>query len=96
MTALVTLAEAKAQLRIDHDDDDPQVQSKAADATAIVVDYLKRPDHGWTDATAPRQAKAAILIVLTRIYDDRSSADLDPLDERVRRLLERLRDPAFA
>lgn len=41
MAALVSLAQAKAHLRIDHDHANGDITLKVADATAIVLDYLR-------------------------------------------------------
>jgi hypothetical protein len=84
---------------------------KADQASAIVVDYLKLPfDDGprvdpriyppvlaapWTDANTPTLVKAAILIVLTALYDGRSPAD-ELLSPAITAILHRYRDPALA
>jgi len=96
--ALITLEQAKRQLRIDHDDDNADLLLKMEQASAIVVDYIKRPDHGWTEETVPPLVQAAILIVLTDLYDRRNGTDKDDvlLSKPVRDILERFRDPAFA
>lgn len=93
MTQLVSLAAAKAQLRVLHDDDDEDIDRKLSEATGIVIDYLKRPDHGWTEETVPYPVSASIKLVLTGLWDDREG---DPLTPAVKNLLRRLRDPALA
>ena len=45
MAALVTMEEAKKRLRIDFADDDALVAELVSEATDIIVDYLKKPDH---------------------------------------------------
>jgi hypothetical protein len=97
--ALITLEQAKQQLRIDYDDQDADLIMKMEQASAIIVDYLKKPDHGWTAETVPPPVQAAILLVLTALWDDRDgSGDSDYLAPggAVARLLARTRDPAFA
>jgi hypothetical protein len=97
--ALITIEQAKQQLRIDFDDQNADLQMKMEQASEIVVDYLKKPDHGWTDATVPKTVQAAILLVLTALFDDRDgSGEGDYLapDGPVARLLARHRDPAIA
>jgi len=119
MVALVTQAEALQQLRTSAAGLAPEaladVMFKADQASAIVVDYLKRPfDDGprldpriyyppgtepapvpWTEATTPTLVKAAILTVLTSLYDGRTPDD-DLLSPFVLSLLHRWRDPALA
>ena len=101
MVALVSLDRAKAHLRIDADDQDEEVSLKITDASDIVIDYLKRPDHGWTDTDAPGQVQAAVLLVLGALWSQREGAgqnaeDLDPISPAVVSLLRRMRDPALA
>jgi hypothetical protein len=90
---------AKWQLRIDFNDQNADLEMKMEQASEIVVDYLKRPNHGWTEATVPKTVQSAVLLVLTALWDDRSgNGDGDYLvpDGPVARLLARFRDPAFA
>jgi len=101
MAALVTLSEAKAHLRIADDDQDTTLEERAADATAIVMDYLKRSPTEWTAGTVPGPVRAAIFLVLGTLWRFRTgagegAADQDPLSPAVRSLLARHRDPALA
>lgn len=91
--ALVTMAEARDHLKIDAGDDDLDLLLKVEAASEIVIDYIKRPDHGWTDATAPFLIKAAVLLVLADLYLNRENGGLP--DAAVR-ILHRHRDPALA
>ena len=92
---LCTLDEAKTHLRVVDPASDADVMLKLLQASAIVVDYLKKPeDHGWDEFTAPQPVKAATLLVLSELYDQREGKDGIPLAARV--LLERFRDPALA
>lgn len=95
MAALVTLDEVKQRLRLDFDDEDSDVTAMAEEATDIVVGYIKQPDHEWTDETAPLRIKAAILLVVGRLYEDREGKEA-VLTDAVRALLHRDRDPALA
>lgn len=95
MAALVTLDEVKARLRIDFDDDDTDAQAMAEQATDIVIGYIKKPDHSWTTENAPARIKAAILLVIGRLYDDRDGQE-EVLTDAVKRLVHRDRDPALA
>jgi len=97
--ALITIEQAKQQLRIDFDDQNADLQMKIEQASDIVVDYLKKPDHGWTETTVPKSVQAAILLVLTALWDDRNGdggGDYLGPDGPVARLLARFRDPAIA
>lgn len=95
---IVNLQEAKQHLRVDIDDDDDNIVLKRDQAEAIVIDYLKL-DAGTYDIDAspytapPKPVTAAILMVLTNLYDN---PDQDPLSVAVRSILHRLRDPALA
>lgn len=95
---LITLAQAKAQLVIEDDDRDSEILLKAEEATDIVVDYLKKPDHGWTDRTVPGRVRLAILMVLTSIFFNRGddAAAADPISKAVVDVLARTRDPTLA
>lgn len=131
MVALVSQAEAVAQLRLVEAALTPaqlaDVMFKADQASAIVVDYLKRPfiespavnpltsrpvvnpliadglepsvppipPEPWTPASTPVLAKAAILVILTSLYDGRTPDD-GLLTPAITSILERLRDPALA
>lgn len=99
MAALITKEQAKQQLRIDYNDQDADLEMKMEQASDIIIDYLKKPDHGWTNQTVPKPVQAAILLVLTALWDDRTgSGDGDYLAPNgpVARLLVRFRDPALA
>lgn len=112
MVAFVTLQQAKRHLRILYADEDEDIQDKVQQASAIIVDYLKRPDHGWTDAqdgspptrsTAPMVVQAATLLMLSTLWEFREG-EVEPnydaadgyLPKAVTALLHRLREPAYA
>lgn len=93
MISLISMEEAKSHLRLDDGDDEFDVATKSFTATAIIIDYIKKPDHGWTAETAPYVVKAAILLMLGQLFLDRENATItDP----IKNLLHRSRDPAFA
>lgn len=109
MAKLVTLDQAKRHLRIYHDDENIDVAEKAEQASDIIIDYIKRPDHGWTNAVdpstpsdAPSLIKAAVLLQLGYIWEYRG--DEEPefvqadgyLPRAVTSILHRYRDPAYA
>lgn len=106
--ALVSVEEFAARVKIDldpngQDDRLPDIQSAIAQAEDAVIDYLKKPDHGWTAENVPPRVSAAIMIVAQALYDGGdTAADIlsglgssDPRN-RVVGLLIRLRDPALA
>lgn len=95
MVALVSLEAAKRHIIIEDDFRDADIRAKTEEATDIVVDYLKRPDHGWTEETVPGQVRAAILLTFASLFRN-PDGDVDPLSDAVRSLLHRLRDPAIA
>ena len=102
---LVTLTQAKAHLRITMPPGDPgdaDIQLKLDQAEAIILNYLKGANGaaiGWTDpTTVPPPVSAGILLMLTRLYEQRG--DDEDQDEKlwqaIDRLLTRFRDPALA
>lgn len=93
MVGLITSDEAKRHLKVDSDDDDADVMAKALQAEAIIIDYIKKPDHEWTAETVPYVIKAAMLLMLGQLYADRENADITP---PIKNLLHRSRDPAIA
>jgi hypothetical protein len=109
MAALITVEHARRQLRIAPDDDtfDDELLPLVEQATAIVIDYIKRPDHGWSASYDPAGGSpydadfvivtAAIAEVMTNLFRHRGDSDVaGPLTARVKFMLERLRDPALA
>ena len=94
---LVDLRTAKECLRVMHDDEDLLIQSLADQASSLVVDFIKRPDHGWTVNTLPPHVQAAVFHVLKRLYDD-PAGELEggPLAPHIKDMLWRERDPAIA
>lgn len=102
MVALVTLEQVKSSLRVDFIDSDTDLALKIEQATDAVVDYIKKPDHGWTVETVPGRVSAAIILVVKSLFDDSEKAELlsalagGELKNPVVSLLYRLRDPALA
>jgi hypothetical protein len=98
MAALATLEEARRHLKLTTSNmADADVAADVADkleaATEIVIDYIKQPDHEWTDSDVPYVIKAAVLLTLGELFDNRETATItDP----VKNLLHRYRDPALA
>lgn len=93
MAALVKLDQAKLRLRLTEADDyhEPDVKMKMEQASDIVIDYIKRSDHEWTDEDTPPVVQAAILEVVRNLFEG-----VDPMPQPVKDLLWRFRDPALA
>lgn len=109
MASLVSLDTAKLHLRITDADHDADVTLKSNQATGIVLDYLKSgrtrwdndPIETWDETTIDPIAQAAILDVLSLLYEHRGDdLGVDNPDEMlwdaIRRRLARMRDPALA
>lgn len=107
---LLTLAEAKAELRITHTFEDAVIQRKLDEAEDAILDYLKVPSAQapappWTAATVPPVVRSAIALTLVEMMLRRGDGDPQTTgttvasgwpSNRVRGLLERWRDPALA
>jgi hypothetical protein len=110
----VAQADAHLRLDLEDDDDRlPDLELKMLQAESIVMDYLKAdadvlegspPAYStssppiWTDRDVA-VIQAAILLVLSAIYDDeieRTLGDYLAPDGVIARLLARLRDPTLA
>ena len=106
MTALVTFEEARLHLQMtssDIADNDivDRVGMYIDAASDIVIDYIKRPDHGWDEVYAPPLIKAAVLLLIGQLDAIREggegTATMGPtLPDPVRAILHRYRDPALA
>lgn len=103
MADLVTLAEAKLQLRITWDDEDLYVQLVLDAAEAAVLDYIKE-NKGWTAITVPKGVKLAILVLMSTYYEpfrdgdnfDNANIAFGYPPPAVTSLLHRYRKPAYA
>ena len=100
---LLTLAEAKAHLRISDTAHDADVAQKLAAAEEGILAYLGTgADPTWTPETAPLEVKNAILNLTTHYYEHRGDdLGLTNRDEAViwkalRNGLCMYRDPALA
>ena len=91
---LVSLDTLRFRGKIDYTD--AQLAVLLDDAEATVIDYLKRPDHGWTEETVPGEVRAAVVRVAVLMLDQTTSdKPVQFIDEGVVALLERHRDPAL-
>lgn len=97
MNNLVSLEQAKAQLRIvDTDSDNELTSVMIPGASAVVAAYLKWP-AAWpyTADTLPPDMVTAVLLVLASLYEDREGAN-DPVGPAVASILRPYRDPTLA
>lgn len=105
--ALITIDQAKTQLRITHSNADSDILMKMEAASAIVLDYIENPDAAaeWESGSpgspgggSPLDDQAltivqnAILMVLERLW----MREQDILTDGIKATLRRLRDPAVA
>lgn len=107
--ALVSMERALRHLRIlvgeaPEDIEDVEefadVEFKLDQACDIVLDYLKDRDNvnDWDEETTPKTIQAAVLLVLSDLFEHRAGASGDAvfISAAVKSLLERYRDPALA
>jgi hypothetical protein len=93
---LVTMAEAKLQLRMEIEDmsAEADIEMKILEASDIVLDWMK-VDLGspealpWADNAIPPKVKGATLRVFTELYENRD-ANIDVFPDILRRLLPRV------
>ena len=94
MSALISLDTLRFRARVDFTD--TELQGIADDASAIVVDFLKKPDHEWTIETVPGEIRSAIVRVAVLMLDQTTSdKQVEFIDKGVKDLLRRHRDPAL-
>jgi hypothetical protein len=93
MTALVTLAQAKAHLRVDHSADDLDIELKIEAASGAVINYLKEAAEEFVDSsgdvimttdspsesTVPKVVQQAVLLMLGDFYKNREPKTDDPV-----------------
>lgn len=107
MTMLVTLDQALRHLRLGSDDggsdeeheDAAEVEFKATHASEIVLNFVTHEDKGdWTDEDVPGSVQAAVLLVLSDLWEHRAGSDADDvfLSTAAKSLLQRYRDPTLA
>nr|DAJ51212.1 MAG TPA: Head Tail Connector Protein [Caudoviricetes sp.] len=90
MTAIISLTEAKAWLRVDTDDEDALITSLINAATGLVEARLRRPVIGDTETGAvcedlegvPAPIRMAALAVVALMYE-RRDATADDVNARV-------------
>lgn len=93
---LITLQQAKDQTGRLAADQESDLLLKTEAATDVVIDYIKRPDHGWTERTVPPVIRSAILLVLSSLCNEAGDGTGEALSQNVKDLVWRYRDPALA
>jgi hypothetical protein len=112
MISLVTLEEAKVQLKVDGVLDDAKVAQTILAASAIVLNHIKItvPEQDSPDTrieqmfdrsprqydSVPEEVKAAVLLVIGDLFENRESQTANPLSATVEALLCAWRDPTLA
>jgi Phage QLRG family, putative DNA packaging. len=102
MINLLSLAEAKVHLRIYTDIHDADIELKIAHASEIIMNYYKRttvPEE-WVINSSPMtydippSIRAATLLVLGELFNNREASVANILTEAVRNMIPR--DPTLA
>ena len=104
--ALVSLVNAKAHLRepLDSTERDLDIQQKAEQASVLVLGrcnttaWWRAITASWTLNNVPADVQAAVLVMLTHLWEDRgdSKEDLSRVWQEVDRLLAFKKDPVIA
>ena len=69
---MLTLAETKLHLRVDHSDEDALITALMATATAACADFLNMPAADLVVAV-PAPVKSAALLLVGSLYEQRES-----------------------
>ena len=77
---MLTLAETKLHLRVDHDDEDALIQSLMDTAVAACADFLNMPAADLVVAV-PAPVKSAALLLVGALYEQRESQGERPYNK---------------
>ena len=79
---IVSLAELKAHLRVQTDDEDTLLTSLLAQAEAAAEDYCRADFHSME--TPPETVRLAVLLMASHFYEYRDSSDRSAYDTMIR------------
>ena len=68
---ILTIEEAKAHLRIQHDEEDELIEGFIAQAQAVAEDYCRVQ----FEDTAPEPVRLAVLLMVSHYYENRDNPD---------------------
>ena len=68
---VVSVADAKAHLRLETDDEDAFIESLIAQAQAVAEDYCRVT----FDASAPEPVRLAVLLMVAHYYENRDTPE---------------------
>ena len=68
---ILTVEQAKAHLRLQHDEEDAFLASLICQAQAVVEDYCRLA----FDETAPQAVRLAVLLMVSHYYENRDNPD---------------------
>lgn len=87
---MITLEEVKLHLRVDHDDEDTLITSFIEAIGKHIADYCNVPYDELDERVDPSIGKAAALLLIADLYENREAQSNRPLHENltVNRLLD--------
>ena len=93
MPMIADLAEAKAYLRVDGDEEDTLIDELLRAAQKLCEDVSRLDETHYDNAGGT--ARAAVLYTLAYLYEHREEADLHELTMNLRSLLFSIREGVF-
>lgn len=105
MINLITLQQAKTQVRVTDDAKNYDIEQKVAQASAIVMNYIKKttvPEEWVNNSTSPityeipADIQMATLLVVGELYMNRESGAVNIFSDSLKDVLAQYWDPALA